>query len=424
MTLSARVPVTLPEYSTELANRQRAGLRAAALLAAGLLVAFSGLDRATAPAKWLSLLGIRALAAVLLCGIAWWTKRTNRPALWAIAAVVVISGTIEAGVFATGGAQSPYLTSNIAVLGGVGILLPLTWREALKVQLTGLAIALVPLVPALNAANALPFATSASYLFTIAIVAVAGAHLQDQLRRGEHRARIEVARQMGLINLGTLAGGLAHELSNPLTYVTLELGMLRDSARDPRLRDRLTTVHEGVERMSSVLSAMRQGARFSGGDLRSVKIAEQLDQALTLVAQKIKSSRVQVVREYATDAPAIPCQPTLIGQLCVNLILNAVDAMAGRPEPRLTVRVQWTGAAVVLDVEDTGPGVPPELRARIFEPFFTTKGEKGNGLGLWISWEIARIHGGELRVLAGVKGALFRLTLPAEAGASTAISAA
>src|SRR5678810_256596 len=106
-------------------------------------------------------------------------------------------------------------------------------------------------------------------------------------------------RQMGLINLGTLAGGLAHELSNPLTYVLLELEMLKESARDPALRGRLTTVHEGVQRMSSVLSAMRQGARFSGGDLRTLKISEQLDQALTLVAQKLKSSKVQVVREYA-----------------------------------------------------------------------------------------------------------------------------
>ncbi len=91
------LPVALPDYGAELANRQRSSLRTASLLGAALLLAFSALDRATAPAMWLPLLGIRALAAVLLCGIAWWSPRSGRPALWAIPAVAIISGTIEAG---------------------------------------------------------------------------------------------------------------------------------------------------------------------------------------------------------------------------------------------------------------------------------------------------------------------------------------
>src|SRR6185437_1781886 len=98
------------------------------------------------------------------------------------------------------------------------------------VQAAGITVALVPLLFSLQPGYALPLFTSASYLITVAIVAVAGAHLQDLLRRREHRARVEVARQIGLVNLGTLAGGLAHELSTPLTWVSVELESL---AADP-----------------------------------------------------------------------------------------------------------------------------------------------------------------------------------------------
>jgi two-component system C4-dicarboxylate transport sensor histidine kinase DctB len=119
----------------------------------------------------------------------------------------------------------------------------------------------------------------------------------------------------------------------------------------------------------------------------------------------------------------VTCQPTLLGQVLVNLVLNAVDAMAGRKECRLTLRVRGEGQRAIVEIEDTGPGIPEGLRQRIFEPFFSTKGERGNGLGLWISSEIARVHGGSLAALPGTKGALFRLSLPVEPP-NAAISAA
>jgi two-component system NtrC family sensor kinase len=128
----------------------------------------------------------------------------------------------------------------------------------------------------------------------------------------------------------------------------------------------------------------------------------------------MKSSGVALDREYSSDVPLVSCQPTLLGQLLVNLLINAVDAMAGTGQPKLTVRVGANHERAFVEVEDNGPGVPEALRERIFEPFFSTKGEKGNGLGLWISSEIARLHGGELIATAGANGALFRLSLPIE----------
>src|SRR5437016_4988419 len=409
----ARLSVTLPEYETELAATQRTAMRNAALLAAPLLVAFTFLDRATTPPFWLSLLGVRWAAASVLGRIARLSQKLSPAFPLTVISVAVICSTIEAGVFATGGAHSSYLTSNIAVLAGVGILMPLTALQAAIVQLVGLGIALVPVLFRMQPGDGLPLITSASYLLAVAIVAIAGAHLQDGLRRREHRARIEVARQIGLINLGTLAGGLAHELSTPLTWVAVELESLELDPLAAPVREKVLAARAGASRMREVLVAMRQGARFAGGEMCDVMLPHEVDLALKLVSQRMRASGVTAHREYAPDVPLVSCQPTLLGQVLVNLMINALDAMNGQGNGKMTLRVRQYNGSALVEVEDTGPGIPEEIRTRIFEPFFSTKGEKGNGLGLWISSEIARSHGGELTAHAGERGALFRLALPA-----------
>src|SRR3981189_2203277 len=187
----ARLSVTLPEYETELAANQRTALRTAALLAAPIVVAFTLLDRASAPGWWLPLLGIRLVAAAALAAVARVGPRVagsaaapaggglaprfaGAPVALAACAVAVICGTVEAAVFATGGAKSPYLTSNIAVLAGVGILIPLTARQSLRLQLLGLGIALGPVLLRLGPGEGLALLTTASYLVTIAVVAGGG----------------------------------------------------------------------------------------------------------------------------------------------------------------------------------------------------------------------------------------------------------
>jgi signal transduction histidine kinase len=410
----ARLSVTLPEYETELAVNQRKALRAAALLAAPLLLGFTVLDWSTAPGVWLPLLLIRLCASAALAAIGVLAHRVSNPVPVAALALAIACGTIEAGILATGGVQSPYVTSQTLVMAGIGILIPLTALQSLSMQLVGLAIALLPLVSRMEPGDGVTLMTAASYLVTLAIVVVAGAHLQDSLRRREHRARVEVARQIGLINLGALAGGLAHELSTPLTWVSVELESLELDPLAAPVREKVRAARAGTVRMREVLIAMRQGARLGGGELREVILSAEVDLALTLVAQRMRSSAVSLVREYAPDVPMISCQPTLLGQVLVNLLVNALDAMSAQQDARLVVRVQRGDDCAIVEVEDCGPGIPEQIRDRIFEPFFSTKGEKGNGLGLWISSEIARIHGGELTAHAGAKGALFRLSLPTD----------
>ncbi len=112
MSEAARLSVTLPEYETELAVNQRKALRAAALLAAPLLLGFTVLDRSTAPACWLPLLAIRLSASAALVLIGMFAQRLANPVPFAALAIAIACGTIEAGVLATGGPQSPYVTSQ------------------------------------------------------------------------------------------------------------------------------------------------------------------------------------------------------------------------------------------------------------------------------------------------------------------------
>src|SRR4051812_33280671 len=397
----------MPSYAEELERAQRSAVRAGCVLAAAILVAFSALDYALVPQAFLPLLGIRALAALLLLACARW-GRSGIPLLVLLAAVALTAGTIEAALLLSGSAGGPYLFSMMLVQAGVSILVPLRLSEAALLNVEVLVTALLPL--ALRSGPLPPLTVAAaSYLGCMAVVSAGGAFVQDRLRRREHQARGEFARHFGLLNLGTLAGGLAHELATPLNALGLQVEML---ANDPESAEkRVPRLLSSVGRMRDILEAMRNGARVSSGERRSVDLAHEMDLAFTLMESRLRN-RVSLVRAYA-EMPEVFYQPTLLGQVLVNLLSNAADAVAGRTYPRIALRLYREGGFAVVEVEDNGPGVPDEIHEQIFLPFFSTKGDSGNGLGLWISSEIARIHGGSLSVQRGTTGgALFRLTLP------------
>ena len=401
----------LPSYVEELIPAQLAAVRVACLLAAPLLLAFSVLDRVIAPALWLQLAGVRLLAGGLLLLMAQQARTPTMPVLsLSIAANAVICATSEIAIFGTGTFHSPYLHGTMMVLAGIAILIPLRPQQALVLNLEALLIVLGPLLLARRGpGDDVAFGVATAYLVTLSMLCIFGASIQDRLRRREHQTRAEFARHAGLLNLGTLAGGLAHELSNPLNALFLQADMMtRDPASAPA---RVEKMRGNLERMRNILEAMRNGARLSGGERRPVELAHEVDLAFTLIEGKLRN-RVAMVRAFA-ELPPVYCQPTLLGQVLVNLLANAADALAKAPEPRLALRVRRESNEALVEVEDNGTGVPEELRRKIFEPFFSTKGDQGNGLGLWISSEIARLHGGTLTVHdASLGGALFRLALP------------
>jgi signal transduction histidine kinase len=393
-----------PAYAEELAAAQQSSIRVGCWVAASLLVIFSLLDRHYAPQLWIPLLVLRASAGVLLT-IASFLAPRIRPMLLAPVAVGVTAGVIEICILRIGPEATPYLYAMMLVQAGLTVLLPLRSQQAFWLNLEVVAITVLPILPQLHS-GMIP---ATSFLASMAFVCVCGATIQDRLRRREHQARAEFARHFGLVNLGALAGGLAHELSNPLSSMGLQLEMLE---KDPGLvQGRIAMLRRQTERMKNILEAMRNGAKIDSGERRLVELTREADLAFTLLEPKLRG-RTSLVRAYA-DVPPVMAQPTLLGQVLVNLLTNAADAVEGRPESRIALRVRKQGDEAWIEVEDDGPGIPEEHVEKIFEPFFSTKGDQGNGLGLWISSEIARMHGGSLTVHKGVAGgALFRLTLP------------
>jgi signal transduction histidine kinase len=136
-----------------------------------------------------------------------------------------------------------------------------------------------------------------------------------------------------------------------------------------------------------------------------------LDATLVMLNGKIAPG-ITVVKDYDRSLPQVPAYAGELNQVWTNLIVNALDAMAG--EGTLTVRTARDGDCALVEISDTGPGIPEELRTRVFEPFFTTKPVgQGTGLGLDVSWRVVvKRHGGDLRVTSSPGDTRFQVVLP------------
>jgi signal transduction histidine kinase len=217
-----------------------------------------------------------------------------------------------------------------------------------------------------------------------------------------------------LAAMGMLSAGLAHELRNPANALVNALPplveLLSPDQRVPDSPGALLTevateaVNQIRERCKSILDYSRPDRVHK----EPVDIRQLLARTKRLLATALAG--VEVREEIAIDE-AVPCAAPLIEQVLINLLDNA--AYAAKPGGWVSLSVRAEGPLVVIEIGDSGPGVPPSLKDRIFDPFFTTKpvGE-GTGLGLTISRRIALNHGGELRVVAREHGTAFRLELP------------
>lgn len=170
-------------------------------------------------------------------------------------------------------------------------------------------------------------------------------------------------------------------------------------------------IEDSTARISDLLAAAKQYSQMDRADHQVIDVHEGLKSTLTMFRSKIPEG-VTVVKEFDRTLPRISAYPGELNQVWTNLIDNALGAMAG--EGTLTIRTARDGDCALIEVCDTGPGVPPELVERIFEPFFTTKPVgQGTGLGLDISWRIvAKRHGGDLRVVSEPGDTRFQVRLP------------
>ena len=226
-----------------------------------------------------------------------------------------------------------------------------------------------------------------------------------------------------LASLGTLAAGIAHEINNPLTYLKANLEYIgealdaNDSSRDPaRFKMALADARDGCERIRVIVRDLQLFSRASDDEDIDVDVDVRalLDSSANIVMNDIRL-RARLVKDYE-EVPLLAANPARLGQVFLNLVLNAVQSIPigdnGKNEVRLTTRV--SGARVVVQVSDTGQGIPVGIRARIFDPFFTTKPlGVGTGLGLSISHRIVSAMRGDLTVESEVgRGSTFSVRLP------------
>jgi len=173
----------------------------------------------------------------------------------------------------------------------------------------------------------------------------------------------------------------------------------------------LQEIRESTGRVSALVAAAQQYSQLDRTPHQETDLHTGIEATLVMLSAKIPSG-VEVVRDYDRGLPPVPAYVAELNQVWTNLIHNALDAMAGRGT--LTLRTARDGDRVLVEVADTGPGIPAELQQRIFEPFFTTKPVgQGTGLGLDVSWRIVvNRHGGDLRVVSRPGDTRFQVRLP------------
>jgi signal transduction histidine kinase len=174
----------------------------------------------------------------------------------------------------------------------------------------------------------------------------------------------------------------------------------------------LDEITEAVGRISGLLASAKQYTQMDRAPLQSFDVHEGLDATLTMLSHKLGDD-IEIVRDYDRHLPRVSAYPGELNQVWTNLIDNAADAMDG--SGKLTVRTRLDGdERLMVEIGDTGPGMPDEIRTRVFEPFFTTKEiGKGTGLGLDIAWQIVvGRHGGEIRVESAPGNTRFQVVLP------------
>ena len=237
----------------------------------------------------------------------------------------------------------------------------------------------------------------------------------DQEREAERELAEKLRRAERLSLAGTLAAGVAHEVNNPLAAVSSLVQLVAERA--PEGDPSRAMLHEAlgqIDRISGALRELMDLARPAPRARARLRLAEVVQRTARLARFDRRFRRIDLRLEAPPGGPQVEADADQLGQVLLNLLLNAADALDGRPG-RVVVTVEPRPGEALLRVEDSGPGIAPEVQARLFEPFFSTKpAGQGTGLGLAVCRDLVREHGGriELRSEPG-RGTTVEVTLPA-----------
>jgi len=250
---------------------------------------------------------------------------------------------------------------------------------------------------------------------------------------GDITKRLEAEQQLSqaskLATLGEMATGVAHELNQPLTVIKMASNFFMKKVSQSEtipaeiLHNMCEKISNNIDRANRIINHMRDFARKSDMRLDKVQVNEVLEKAFEIFSQQFKLRRIEVVWELQKNIPLIMADAGRLEQVFINLLINARDSIEKRwakaepnvsSEKRIFLKTALKGKKVVVEVEDTGTGIPKGIQEKIFEPFFTTKEVgKGTGLGLSISYGIVKDFHGEIRLCDPSRGgACFHLEFP------------
>ena len=237
------------------------------------------------------------------------------------------------------------------------------------------------------------------------------------------RQRDALRQSEKLTAMGSLLAGVAHELNNPLAIVMGRASLLEEKTEGTPLQADATRIRAAAERCGRMVRTFLNMARSRPAQRSSVQLNDLVLAAADMLGYTLRSHGIELELRLAAPLPEVQADGDQIGQVVLNLIVNAQQALAAHTGlRRISISSGSGNDGVWLQVSDSGPGVPEAVRDKIFEPFFTTKADgMGTGLGLSVSRGIVREHGGELALVGATlqpgAGASFRLSLPLQAAA-------
>lgn len=325
------------------------------------------------------------------------------PYLGVYAIVPVYAGlalSSRAALIATALAMASYL--GVALLASPGVLTTGPW------VIVAFNLLIVGVVGLLTAVLAEAYRRSRLHL----------AELNRELERANDQSQklnVELQRAARLTALGEVLTGITHELRNVLTVAVGHLDLARKRANEvsPIVAKYLERVAESCEVATQILSNTLQAGRESSRERVPVALSEIVRQTLELKGYDLRRDDITVQVRFTDDFPVVLGVSSQFQQVLLNLVTNAQHALRAHPPPRsIEITGMAAGPRAVIEVLDSGPGIPGDVLPRVFEPFFTTKTD-GMGLGLAISAAIVRDHGGEMQAENRPQGgAVFRIHLP------------
>jgi two-component system, NtrC family, sensor kinase len=229
------------------------------------------------------------------------------------------------------------------------------------------------------------------------------------------RLKNDLIRSERLAAIGQMASGVAHEINNPMAVIDTIAGLVEETLieeasvlpNDTRfmLGKAMERLHHQVKRVTTITHSMLGFVRNSEGGMVKVNLENLMEESLNVLASEVRRSRAEIAKEYSHNLPDFTSDPSLLQQVFVNLITNALDAIeeAGKPSGILEIVTRRDGEKAVIMIQDNGVGIEQKERDRIFDLFHTTKPVgKGTGLGLSIVHDIVHRLGGTVRVASEV----------------------